>query len=114
MIAITPPAVMPYAPSTQPIAFVCPTLMRDEVNANRLVLQFWFLDAKKNRINIDPNGAPSPNISVEQLQAFAAAPAQAGDTFDVDLERRCLPIIQANFGLSGTVGAVAAKPKATK
>ena len=73
MITINPPVVMPYAPAAQPIAFASPMLMRDEVNGNRLTLQ------------------------------FTSTPTVAGDTLDQDLARRSLPILQTNFGITGTV-----------
>ena len=103
MITINPPVVMPYAPAAQPIAFAAPMLMRDEVNGNRLTVQFWLLDVNKNRISFFADALPAKVITPAQLAAFASMPAVAGDSFDQDLARRALPILQANFGLTGTV-----------
>jgi len=102
MIAINPPKVMPYAPATQPIAFVDVMVQRDEAQS-RLNVIFFCLDGKKNRINIDQNGIPKPQVTADQVTAFIAQKAQAGDTFDQDISRRALPIVLANLGLTGTV-----------
>jgi hypothetical protein len=102
MIVIEPPATVPYAPATQPIAFVDVLVQRDELT-NRLNLVFACLDAKKNRISIDQNGIPQPAVTPAQLEAFVAAKAQAGDTLDQDLSRRALPIVAKNLGLTGKV-----------
>lgn len=102
MIVIDPPVVMPYAPATQPIAFVNVTLQRDET-ANRLVLNFFCLDTNKEPISIHTKGIPSQVITPEQFAAFVAMPATAGDTFDQDTSRRALPIVKSNLGLDGTV-----------
>jgi hypothetical protein len=83
--------------------------VRDEANG-RLILQFWFLDAKKNRITIDAGGVPSGIVTTEQLATFASAAGVAGDTFDQDLARRCLPIVETNYGLTGTIVATPNAP----
>ena len=102
MIIINPPAVMPYAPATQPIAFVDVMVQRDEAQ-NRLNVIFFCLDGKKQRINIDQSGVPKPQVTADQVAAFVAQAAQAGDTFDQDISRRALSIVKTNLGLTGTV-----------
>ena len=102
MIAINPPVVMPYAPATQPIAFVDVMVQRDEL-LDRTGLVFICLDAKKNRINVDPNGVPKAKVTPEQLAAFVAAPSAVNDTLDQSISRRALPIVASNLGLKGTV-----------
>jgi hypothetical protein len=102
MINIVPPKVMPYAPATQPIAFVDVMVQRDELT-NRLNVVFFCLDGKKNRISIDQNGVPKSQVSPDQLATFVSQPSKTGDTFDQDISRRALPIVQANLGLAGTV-----------
>jgi len=102
MINIVPPKVMPYAPATQPIAFVDVMVQRDE-HSKRINIIFFCLDGKKNRITVDPNGVPQSQITQEQLAAFVAHPATAGDTMDQDISRRALPIVKVNLGLTGSV-----------
>ncbi len=102
MIAIDPPVVKPYAPATQPIAFVDVLVQRDELT-NRLNLVFACLDAKKQRINIDQSGIPSQTVTPAQLDAFVTTKTKAGDTLDQDLSRRALPIVASNLGLKGAV-----------
>ena len=103
MINIVPPKVMPYAPATQPIAFVDVMVQRDEFS-KRINVVFFCLDSKMNRITVDPNGVPQAQITQEQLTAFVEQKANAGDTMDQDISRRALPIVKVNLGLTGVVG----------
>ncbi len=112
MIVINPPVVKPYAPATQPIAAVGVLVQRDEAT-NRLNVLFTCYDAKNNRINVDQGGVPSPTITPEQLAAFVAMPAVAGDTMDQDISRRALPIVKTNLGLDGAIASLPA-PKTRK
>lgn len=102
MIIVTPPAVMPYAPATQPIAYVDVFVQRQE-GGNRLNMMFICLDANKQRIAIDQSHIPGPQVSAEQLATFLSGSAVAGETFDQSISRRALPIVVANLGLTGTV-----------
>jgi len=111
MIQISPPAVMPYAPAVQPIAFVDVLVQRDEATA-RIYLGFTLFDANKNRINVAPGVIPA--VTQPQYDAFVALAATAGDTIDQDISRRALPVVATNFGLTGTVMAPGAPSPATK
>jgi hypothetical protein len=99
MIVVNPPAVMPYAPATQPIAYVDVFEQRQE-GSNRLNIMFMCLDANKNRIAIDQAHVPVPQVSAAQLATFVSTPAVAGDTFDQSISRRALPIVVTNLGLT--------------
>ncbi len=100
MIAINPPTVVKYAPATQPVAFVDVLVQRDEGTA-RILLAFSLFDADKKPIAYDRSSVPV--INQAQYDTFVSAKVEDGDTFDQTISRLALPIVQANFGLTGTV-----------
>lgn len=102
MISITPPVTKPYAPATQSIAYVA-ILRQSQASPQgpRLVVQLTLLNAAQQPIPYD-KGSIVP-MSTDDLAAWVATPATAGDTDTQDMCRRTLPYLLKAFGLTGTV-----------
>ena len=100
MIVISPPGVKSYAPSTQPIAFADVFVQRDE-QMGRTVLMVKLFDANMKAVQVDQSQIPA--ITPAQNASFVALGATSGNTFDQEISHRALPILAANYGLTGTV-----------
>jgi hypothetical protein len=102
MIVINPPVAKPYAPSTQPIAFVGVFVQsRSDPNGNQVRLTVALFDVNKRAIGFDRTQVKPPTAT--DMAAFAAAPGQAGDTHEQSISRRALSYVSAAYGLNGTV-----------
>jgi hypothetical protein len=96
------PQVVPWAPSTTPVAMVNVVVQRDE-STSRTLINLIPLGASGERIPFDPKGVPQAAVTAAQTTAFLAQLSIAGETFDADLCRRALPLVEVCFGLSGYV-----------
>jgi hypothetical protein len=92
------PQVVPYAPSTQPIAFVQISSQRTS-GSSRFALIVSLLNAAKEPVSFDRGAIRK--MTAGEVTTWLTEAATAGDSFDHDVERRSLPYILSAYGLNG-------------
>lgn len=100
MIAVNPPKVAPYAPSSQPIATVkVNAWVEPNLGLARLNVQLF--DEKGAPVAIDRSQIPA--MTKDQEAAFLAYKPTPGDSMQASVQKAALPYLQAAYGLAGAV-----------
>jgi hypothetical protein len=100
MISISPPQVVPYAPSTMPIAlvhvhvFIDPDLPMATVNVG-------LMTAAGARVPIDRKQVAAFDKTMQA--AFLAYVESADEPLSVAVQKAALPYLESAYGLVGTV-----------
>jgi hypothetical protein len=92
------PQQVPYAPSTQPVAFVLLSVQRTS-GGSRFALIVQLLNENKQQIAFDRSAIRK--MTAAEVTTWLSEAATAGDSFDHDIERRSLPYILSAYGLNG-------------